>query len=261
MIRKQKRDMWDKFVQDAEGKDMWKIWKMTSTKRTTMTPTIVDPATLTSYTTFDQKERMFFEKLFPEGRRDQVEHQEGRRGEWREITEEEAQKAIGSQGQHKAAGEDEITAAVITETWRVLGDWITRGYNGMMKAGYHPQVWRRAIGAIIPKPNKPNYAYHKSYRPISLLATLGKGLEKIAANKLTEVGEEGGLHQDQWGGRKGRSAETCIAHLVDRIEDAHQRGKKVTIIALDIAQAFPSDMRNRLANTLRDDQTSEELVQ
>lgn len=260
LIREKKSGMWNKFVHEVEGRQMWGVWKMASTKRTTKMPTIIDPMDNTTHTTFEEKEQIFHNKLFPQSRVREGEHQETERGS-EEVMENEAYQAIKAQGQMKAPGEDEIPAIAIIKTWGKLGEWITKAYRGMLEDGYHPEQWRRAVVAVIPKPNKANYDTPKRYRPISRLATLGKGLERIVAAKLMKIGEgPKGLHRDQWGGRKGRSAETCIGHLVDRIAKAQEKGKKVSIIAMDGAQAFPSVDRNNLANALREDEVTENLI-
>lgn len=94
--------------------------------------------------------------------------------------------------------------------------------------------------AVIPKPWKPNYTTPKAYWSISLLAMLGKGLERVVSDRLSKHGEEGGFHPDHVGGRRGKPAEECVTDMIYRNERAREEGRKVTILASDIAQAFPS---------------------
>lgn len=166
------------------------------------------------------------------------------------VTNKEAKRAVTTQGQLKAPGEDGLVCRVITKCWVALGEWITQLYSGMLEDGYHPKKWRRAIIAIIPKPNKPKYDTPKAYRPISLLAALGKGLERVVADRLAQHGKQKGLHQDQWGGVKGRSAQECVANMVDIIDRAREGKAKVTILASDIQQAFPSVSADKLCAEL-----------
>lgn len=104
-------------------------------------------------------------------------------------------------------------------------------------------------GCSHPKPNKGDYMTPKAYRPISLLSTRGKGLERIAVEKRAAHGKE---HRHQWGGRKGRSVEECVTHMVNTIDRARENQMKVTILASHIAQAFPSVPQAQLAVDLLD---------
>jgi len=47
------------------------------------------------------------------------------------------------------------------------------------------KAWKVVKIVAIRKPNKPDYAAPKAYKPISLLRTNSKGLEAIAARRLS----------------------------------------------------------------------------
>lgn len=130
----------------------------------------------------------------------------------------------------------------------------------MLFEGYHPRRWKMVIGAIIPKPNKDDYTKPKSFCPISLLSMLGKGLERVVARRLMQAGEEEGLADSQWGGRRGRAAEECVAETVDWMQKAKEGGECVVFAAANIAQAFPSTAKHALANTLRKNKILERVV-
>lgn len=204
---------------------------------------------------FADKEQLFADTLFPPRKKESKvspapNDPETKSHAMTQVTNSEARKAIATQGQLKAPGEDGLVCRVITKCWDALGDWIARMYTGMLEDGYHPKKWRRAIIAIIPKPNKPKYDTPKAYRPISLLAAPGKGLERVVAERLAQHGSRGGLHQDQWGGVKNKSAQECVANMVDMIDRAREGKAKVTILASDIQQAFPSVSADRMCEEL-----------
>jgi hypothetical protein len=50
--------------------------------------------------------------------------------------------------------------------------------------GYHPRAWRRALVVVIPKPNRDDLTAAKNYRPISLLETISKLIEKGVSKRL-----------------------------------------------------------------------------
>ena len=55
-----------------------------------------------------------------------------------------------------------------------------------IRLGVHPVRWKLARGVIIPKPGKDDYSAAKAYRCISLLNCLGKMVEKVVANLISE---------------------------------------------------------------------------
>ena len=57
-------------------------------------------------------------------------------------------------------------------------------YKAYLIISYFPEIWREALITIIPKPNKKNLTTVKAWRPISLLAYLGKGLKRLIARRI-----------------------------------------------------------------------------
>jgi len=56
--------------------------------------------------------------------------------------------------------------------------------NVCFKVGHWPSHFKFLTTIIIPKPNKLSYNSSKSFRPITLLNTLGKLIEKVISNRL-----------------------------------------------------------------------------
>jgi hypothetical protein len=78
-----------------------------------------------------------------------------------------------------------------------------------------------------------------SYRPISLLDTIGKILEKILlARILHEVGEGGLLRDEQFGFRPRHSTSLQLARLVERITRNFGERRLTGAVFLDVAKAF-----------------------
>ncbi|POS82421.1 hypothetical protein EPUL_005139, partial [Erysiphe pulchra] len=102
---------------------------------------------------------------------------------WHSFTEREVFRAT-CQVTSSSPGEDEITAPVLRLTRPIMGQRITSLFNKCASLGVHPQVFKRAEVVILPKPGKRDRSLPKSYRPISLLSCLGKGLERLFARRL-----------------------------------------------------------------------------
>lgn len=90
------------------------------------------------------------------------------------------------------------------------------------------------------KPNKdPGHA--KSYRPICLIPTLSKLLEKILVKRLTFFLEKNQLlSPEQHGFRENRSCETAISSLLNIIADNKTANLHTNVTSIDITGAFDS---------------------
>ena len=91
---------------------------------------------------------------------------------------------------------------------------------------------------FIHKPGK-NHKHPFSYRPISLLNTIGKLLEKIIAQRFLYFLEYHNIFSDlQFGFRKGRSTQVPI-HLLESAVAHYKPQKLVTILSTrDVYKAF-----------------------
>jgi hypothetical protein len=110
--------------------------------------------------------------------------------------------------------------------------------NAALIAQYFPPVWKHARVISILKPGK-DPSLPSSYRPISLLDTIGKLFEKIVLSKiLSEVIGRGLLRDDQFGFRPKHSTTLQLARLVDRVTRNFGEKRLTGAIFLDAAKAF-----------------------
>ena len=107
----------------------------------------------------------------------------------------------------------------------------------MLTEGYTPKRWRHMSMVFIPKPGKNSYSEPKSYRPITLSSFLLKTLERIIQWWLLRKPELK-LLCDQHAFTKGRSTETAIHRVINKIEQNALRGKYAIAVLLDISGAF-----------------------
>jgi hypothetical protein len=88
------------------------------------------------------------------------------------------------------------------------------------------------------KPGK-DPALPSSYRPISLLDTVGKLFEKILlARVLLEVSERGLLRDEQFGFRPRHSTTLQLARLVERVNRNFDESRLTGAVFLDVAKDF-----------------------
>ena len=91
----------------------------------------------------------------------------------------EVQKCLDGTNNLSAPGESGISWEILKMVWPIIEDHFVTLANACTNIGHHPTEWRKALVVVIPKPGKDDYSQAKSYRPISLLETLSKLIEKV----------------------------------------------------------------------------------
>ena len=95
------------------------------------------------------------------------------------------------------------------------------------------------IAKVIPIHKKGSLNDISNYRPISLLPSISKILEKLIFKQLsTYLNEHKLLYDSQYGFRAGHSNELASIELIDRITQDLDKGKIPISIFLDLTKAF-----------------------
>jgi hypothetical protein len=116
--------------------------------------------------------------------------------------------------------------------------FLTKVFNAVLRRQYFPPVWKNARVLPILKPRKDT-TQPSSYRPISLLDTVGKLFEKILFTRvLREVNERGLLCDEQFGFRPKHSTTLQLARLVQRVNRNCDERWLTGAVFLDVAKAF-----------------------
>jgi len=103
---------------------------------------------------------------------------------------------------------------------------------------------------IIPKPNKSSYDLLKSFRPIVLLNTLGKLIEKAIGERLQfQVVMNNFIYQSQLGGLKFKSTTDAGITLTHFIHTGWIKNMLTSTLVFNITQFFPS-LNHRLLSLI-----------
>ena len=103
------------------------------------------------------------------------------------------------------------------------------------------------------KPNKRDRTLVKSYRVISLLNCLGKVVEKLVAQKLSQFCEaEGKLHSGQMGGRRYCSSIDAAALVINKVYKTWEAKQVAGALLMDVKGAFDHVSRAKLAQRMAD---------
>lgn len=170
------------------------------------------------------------------------------------ITNEELIEAAKALKANKAPGPDGIPNQVLKIAIGECPDMFRTALQKCVDDGIFPDRWKRQRLVLLPKPGKPP-GDPSAYRPICLIDTLGKLLEKVILNRLTRYTERvGGLSDSQFGFRKGRSTVDAIKLVTETAKIAMEpkrRGNRFcAIVTLDVKNAFNSASWNAIAMSL-----------
>lgn len=112
-----------------------------------------------------------------------------------------AKKVIRALKNAKAPGFDQIKNVALKNLSRRAIQMFVGMINGMFRLNYFPEKWKIAKVLAFPKPNKPP-ELPSSYRPISLLSSLSKIVERICAIHFKRLlNEKNVLPNEQFGFR------------------------------------------------------------
>lgn len=157
-------------------------------------------------------------------------------GPWSFVRPHEIHKLLKRLKSRKAPGYDGIHNMLLKNMSQKCVIWLTKIFNGCLKFGYFPTVFKHAKVIPIKKPGKDNNLAI-SYRPISLLPVLGKLLETILLNRISRFAEDT-LLPEQFGFRKMHSTVQQLARVSEHISHCLNLKRSTGMILLDIEKAF-----------------------
>ena len=135
--------------------------------------------------------------------------------------------------------------------WEWESNRITSMIQQAVRLGHHPEEWKRARGILLEKGGSRDFTLVKSYRVISLLNCIGKVLEKVVAEQLSQFCESFcKLHVGQMGARKERCAIDAVALLVQRVEEIWAEKKLAAALFMDVKGAFDHVAKNQLISQM-----------
>lgn len=124
--------------------------------------------------------------------------------------------------------------------------------NASLQEAVIPPVWKHAM--ILPLLKKANAdpSQPANFRPISLIPTFSKILEKHVNLQLSQYVESNGLlHPSKSGFRNGFSTETKLLGVTEMLRSRLDAGETVALILLDLSAAFDTVSYTLLLQVLR----------
>lgn len=124
-------------------------------------------------------------------------------------------------------------------------------YTNCLRYGIFPNIWKRGkVIFLLPKGDKDPTSTD-AYRPVMLLPTLGKCLERIMANHLPEYANDNDLIPPlQFGFHARMGTEDCTHRVVSSTNISRMINNFTAAVALDMKGAFNNIAHSHIRNEL-----------
>ena len=153
------------------------------------------------------------------------------------VTPTEVETLIKQLPNKKSSGYDQIDNILLKEISDVLVPSLCSLFNRSINEGVFPDSMKYAEVFPLHKGKDKNLCMN--YRPISLLITLSKLLEKVVYlqtyNFLNTTSQ---IYESQYGFRAKHSCKNAIQELVGNILKGQENGKMTLAVFLDLSKAF-----------------------
>jgi Reverse transcriptase (RNA-dependent DNA polymerase)/Endonuclease-reverse transcriptase len=170
-----------------------------------------------------------------------------------EVTKKEIKRVLKRLPRGKAPGPDRIPNEILSLLAPDISTDLAQALTKVFAEGSIPSCLKESVTITIRKEGKKDYLLPGSYRPIALKNALAKVIEKVLANRLSQVAETYNLLSwNQIEARKERSTLSAIGLLTTCVQTAWKAHPECTVsmLSLDLAGAFNNVLHNRLLEIL-----------
>jgi hypothetical protein len=150
----------------------------------------------------------------------------------------------------KATGLDSISPRFLNDGAEALTKVITHLVNVSITNKIVPNCTKRA--KVTPIYKKGSKLEVGNYRPVSILTSISKILEKAVHHQVENYCKENRLlYSLQSGFRSSYSTSTCLIYLHDYIRSEIEKGRYVGMVMLDVQKAFDSVDHEHLCEKIK----------
>ena len=136
-----------------------------------------------------------------------------------------------------STGHDNISNILLKEIIDPLAKVLVEIFNKSLTTGEFPAIMK--LAEVVPLYKNKEHYLESNYRPISLLTTMSKILEKIMYKRVYSfLQNTGQIYSSQYGFRTGHSCEHAVGQAVCSIVKGLESHQHVACVLLDLSKAF-----------------------
>lgn len=169
----------------------------------------------------------------------------------REIHIEDA-KVATIQSKDTAPGSDKITVWLLKACWHTIGPYIRELYQACLNLEYFPFAFK-VVEIVMPPKAGRDLSTAKGWRPISLISSIAKGLERLIAKRMSWLAiTHQVVPQQLFGALPGRSAADLVTCAIHDVEAAMRSNRVTAMATLDVQGTFDAVLHGRLLQRMRE---------
>lgn len=162
-----------------------------------------------------------------------------------EVSEAEVLLKLKALNPSKATGLDNIPCRFLRDAAEVITPSITFIINLSITQGHFPREFK--LAKVTPLYKKGSKLEPGNYRPVSILCSISKVIEKVIFDQIDSyLSSHNLLYEFQSGFRKSHSTDSCLLYLNDFIRQEVDSGKYCGMVMLDLQKAFDTVNHNIL---------------
>jgi hypothetical protein len=156
---------------------------------------------------------------------------------WRPVSADEVLRIVSNFHPSPSTDIFGISAKLLKAVINDVVEPLTFVINSCLEQGVFPEKLKTA--RVVPVYKKGDREDISSHRPIAIVPTFSKVIEKIMYDQLVLHLDLNGLFSDtQHGFRKGRSTSTAVLRVAERVTEAFEREEALGLALLDLSKAF-----------------------
>ena len=137
----------------------------------------------------------------------------------------------------KSSGHDNISNILLKEIIDSISHILCTVFNKSLEQGEFPSIMK--LAEVVPLYKGKEHFLETNYRPISLLTTVSKVLEKIVYKRVYNfLQNTGQLYENQYGFRASHSCEHAIGQVINSIVKGLENKLNSACVLLDLSKAF-----------------------
>ena len=136
-----------------------------------------------------------------------------------------------------SSGHDNLSNILLKEIIDPLAHTLMEVFNKLMTVGEFPNIMK--LAEVVPLYKSKEHYLENNYRPISLLTTISKILEKIMYHCVyTFLQLTGQIYSNQYGFRANHSCEHAVGQVIGTAVKGLENHQYVACVLLDLSKAF-----------------------